>query len=96
MPAAHLVWPICDFTEPSTHAPGAAPARVKTSVERRELGAIADDGAGAVRLDEPDLGRRHAGRAYARSSARTWPSLRGAVRPRLLPSLAPATPLITA
>ncbi len=32
MPAAHLVWPICDFTEPSTQAPAVAPARPNTSV----------------------------------------------------------------
>ena len=32
MPAAHLVWPICDFTDPSAQLAGSAPASVNTSV----------------------------------------------------------------
>ena len=31
-PAAHLVWPICDFTDPSAHDPGVAPRSPNTSV----------------------------------------------------------------
>ena len=32
MPAAHLVWPICDLTEPSVVEPGTAPRSANTSV----------------------------------------------------------------
>ena len=32
MPAAHLMWPMLDFTDPSTTEPGAAPASVNTAV----------------------------------------------------------------
>ena len=64
--------------------------------QRRQLGAVADDGAGAVRLDQPDLGaarRRRCGRPAP--APRRWPSGRGAVRPRSRPSLEPPTPLMT-
>ena len=32
-PAVHFVWPICDFTEPSTVAPGSTPPPANTSVK---------------------------------------------------------------
>ena len=32
IPAAHLMWPMFDFTDPITTLPGAAPASVNTSV----------------------------------------------------------------
>ena len=32
MPAAHLVWPICDLTDPSVVEPGTAPRSLNTSV----------------------------------------------------------------
>ena len=87
-PAAHLVWPICDFTEPSAHAPGGGAVLGEDLGEGGQLGAVADDRAGAVGLDQADR-RRASGRPGRRPgrSARCWPSLRGAVRPRWRPSL---------
>ncbi len=74
-PAAHLVCPICDFTEPSAQPPGAAPASVNTFGQRAQFGAVADDGAGAVRLDQPDLARARRRRCGRRGPARArWPS----------------------
>jgi hypothetical protein len=53
-----LVWPICDFTEPSAHAAGRRPGLGEHLGQRGQLGAVADHGAGAVRLDQADLGGR--------------------------------------
>ena len=60
-PAAHLLCPIIDLTEPSAHDCGRPPASRKSCADRPRLGLVADHGAGAVRLDQPDAGRRYAG-----------------------------------
>ncbi len=54
-PAAHLAWPMRDFTEPSEQAPGRAPAVREHLGERLQFGAVAEHGPGAVRLDQAHL-----------------------------------------
>ena len=58
-PAAALVCPICDLTDPIAHQ-GPARAAAKDLFERFELGRVADPGAGAVGLDQLDGLRRDA------------------------------------
>ena len=95
-PAVHLVCPICDLIDPSAMLPAAAPAppkkplSVSSSVRSpttvpvpcASTSPTEDGGTPALR--------------YARASVRCCPCARGAVRPRLLPSLPPPTALITA
>ena len=61
-PAAALVWPICDFTDPRAHQVPARPDCAVDLGQRRHLGRVADPRAGAVRLDQFDGVGRHAGR----------------------------------
>ena len=61
MPAAHLVWPIIDFTEPITQDRDTAPDSRMIRPSDGNLGLIADHRAGAVGLDELDAGRRDVG-----------------------------------
>ncbi len=60
-PAAHLLCPIIDLTEPSAHDCGDPPASRNNCPIALGLGLVADDGAGAVRFDQPDPRRRDAG-----------------------------------
>src|SRR5581483_5321116 len=95
-PAAHLVWPIWDFTEPIAQFPGVAPLSVNTAVS------VASSARSPTTVPVPcaSISPTSAGEipaiAYARSSARRWPAGRGAVRPSERPSLDPPIPLITA
>ena len=58
-PAAHERWPKFDFTEPMPQKPRRS-VWLKTSVSAGELDRVAQDGAGAVRLDVADrLGGRY-------------------------------------
>jgi hypothetical protein len=95
IPAAHLVCPICDFTEPSTALPGRAPdsvnSLVSVSSSVRSPTTVPVPCASIMPTSRGDTPAP----AYARSSARRWPSARGAVRPSARPSLAPPRPLIT-
>jgi hypothetical protein len=95
-PAAHLVCPIWDFTEPMAQLPGAAPASVNTSVS------VASSVRSPTTVPVPCASMRPicAGDTPALRKARVraarWPSGRGAVSPRARPSLALPTPSMTA
>ena len=70
-PAAHLVWPIIDLTEPTTHSRWCAPASLEEPAERLDLDDVAQGGAGAVRLDVADrsAAKRRPWRRLARGLA---------------------------
>ncbi len=51
----HLVCPMLDLTDPATHSAAAHPRGGEDRREGGQLGAVADDGPGAVGLDEADL-----------------------------------------
>ena len=53
-PAVALVWPIIDLTEPTAHHCRRLGVLGEDGAERLDLGAVAGDGAGAVRLDQTD------------------------------------------
>ena len=97
MPAAHLVWPIWDLTEPSAHARRVGARAREDLGQRRELGAVADDRAGAVRLDEADLRGRDAGGVVgAVEGAHLALLARRGQAEALAVAEPPPTPLITA
>ena len=60
-PAAHLVWPIDDLTEPTTQSPSGSPGVAEELPERLDLDDVAQRGAGAVGLDVADGAGRDAG-----------------------------------
>ena len=60
-PAAHLVWPIDDLTEPTTQSARRGARVLEEPSERLDLDDVAQGGAGAVRLDVADGARRDAG-----------------------------------
>ena len=64
-PAAAWVWPMLDFTEPSQSGLVLGPVLAVGGQQRLRLDRVAERGAGAVRLDGVDVGRR---------SARRWPA----------------------
>ena len=95
-PAAAFEWPIDDLIDPSTHAPGAMPRSPNTrSIDWSSVRSPTTVPVPCASISPTDSGGTPA-RAQARSSARICPSRRGAVNPRLLPSLEPAIPLTTA
>ena len=53
-PAAHLVWPICDLTEPTTQPPGPASPGSEDLRQGLDLDHVADGRARAVGLDVAD------------------------------------------
>ena len=76
-PAAAWVWPMLDLTEPSQQRLVGGAVLAVGGEQRLGLDRVAERGAGAVRLDRVDLGRRS--RALARACA-DHPLLRRAVR----------------
>ena len=94
IPAAHLVCPIWLFTEPSAQLCTPAPSNTVCieSSSVRSPTTVPVPCASMI----PTFAGSTCACTYARSSARTWPSLRGGVRPSDLPSELPAMPLITA
>ncbi len=95
-PAAHLVCPSCDFTEPSAQDPGSAPDAVNSSLSTASSVLSPTTVPVPCASIRPTSSAVMPARAYARSRARRCPSGRGAVRPRERPSLAAPTALITA
>ena len=61
MPAVALVWPIIVLTEPIAAWRGAAPVLADQLGRALQLGAVAGDGAGAVRLEQADARRPEPG-----------------------------------
>ncbi len=95
-PAAHLVCPTCDFTEPSTAEPGADPAAMNISVSAASSVRSPTTVPVPWASTRPTAAGDTPAIRYARSSAACCPSRRGAVRPSDFPSLDPATALTTA
>ena len=85
-----------DFTEPRAIDPCAAPAPPKTS----DMACASTTSPTAVDVPCPSMSVAVAGESpeasQARSMARRWPMMLGAVMPLPRPSLAPATPRMTA
>ena len=94
-PAAAWVWPMLDFNEPSQS--GCFAVLPVGGEQRLGFDRVAEGGAGAVRLDGVDVGRRRAARwrAPARMT-RCWAGPLGAVRPLEAPSWLTAVPRTTA
>ena len=81
-PAAALVWPICDLTDPRAHQVPSAPRRAVDLGQRRQLGRVADLRPGAVGLDQLDRRRRDPGQPVRLPQA-PWPGPpRSGRRPR--------------
>jgi hypothetical protein len=76
-PAAALVWPICDFTEPSAHHCFAT-RLVEHDAQALELGGVARLGARAVGLDQLDGLGAVARELVGPAQRRAWPSGTGA------------------
>ena len=95
-PAAHLLCPIIDFTEPIAHDCGRPPAsRNNWPIARASVWSPTTVPVPCASTSPTRAGDRRAW-AYARCSARNWPSARGAVSPLSRPSLDAPTPLMTA
>jgi len=95
MPAAGMVWPIIDFTDPMTAwRPGPNTARSVASSAASPAG-VAVPCASTSPTESGAAGSSPAA-AHAQRTARTWPALAGCIRLTPPPSLATPVPRITA
>ena len=96
IPAAHLLWPIIDLTDPRAQIGLAGAAVHKHLAQSLGFGTVADDRAGAVGFDQAYLRRRHLGRGISPLQGPELAFGAGAVSPLSRPSLDAPMPLITA
>ena len=95
-PAVAFVWPIIDLTEPMATLCAGAPASANTLVSACTSAPSPATVPVPCASTSPTVAGEKPAWAYARRSARIWPSGRGAVRLRSRPSLALPMPRITA